>query len=242
MPFSVKGTKHEPCSVAWVSSSQPYAKQCLMDGCRAATVTRATTALQISPSPAEILHCALALPSAGLVWCVLRTAVRWWLYCMEPGRVKPHLNISFSEQLKIAPTHAAVVGFIILSVQPCLSVCGLTSCWQQWEADCSTAWLQASACSLCGHHSSWQHPFLCQPKSPHVQLCCCCHTLSRSRTSSPFLQSHASHSSVICPSCLRSSQPLSQSRAFPSLVPPVHVLADLSISWLLIYAAVWRCW
>lgn len=149
-----------------------------MDGCRAVTVTRATTALQIAPSPAEILHCTLTLPSAGPVLCVLRTAVRWWFNCMEPGRVKPYLNISFSKQLKIAPTHAAVVGFIILSVQPCLSVCGLTSCWQQWEADCSIAWLQASACSLGDHHSSWQHPFPCQSMLPHVQLCCCCcHTV-----------------------------------------------------------------
>lgn len=68
---------------------------------RAAALPRVPAKLQRAPRPADILLCTLALPSAGLkgtmsmILYVLRTAVRRWLCCMKPGRVKPHLNISF---------------------------------------------------------------------------------------------------------------------------------------------------
>lgn len=64
-------------------------------------------------------------------------------------------------------------GFHNLVCTAYLSICGLASCWQWWEAGCSAAWLQGSVCSICACSSAWQHLFLCQSTLPHVQLCCC---------------------------------------------------------------------
>lgn len=177
-PFPLRGLNTSPVPLCYILGfQQPALSKAVPQGWMQSCHCHQSYYFTANSSkPCRNTPLSLALPSAGQS-CVLRTAVRRWFCYMEPGRVKPHANISFSEQLKVVSTHAAVVGFIILSVQPRLSVCGLTSCWQQWETDCSTAWLQASACSLCGHHSSWQHPLPCQSMLPHMQLCCCCHAV-----------------------------------------------------------------